>query len=174
MLCRLDLGFVVGPAMLAGYCSVGEKGKWKSAFLGLLPIIGWELFSLIYYGFLLPNTWYAKLSTGEDRWFLIGKGFIYLRDTLRHDPVTMGLILLGLLQVGGRGNGRQRWLLLGGLLYLAAVISAGGDFMRGPHVHGALCADGVPHFAQSASEVVAGCGRPIPGAGAGACRRASI
>ena len=32
--------------------------------LGFIPLIAWELFSLIYYGFLLPNTAYAKLNTG--------------------------------------------------------------------------------------------------------------
>ncbi|MEM6270574.1 MAG: hypothetical protein AAF998_14130 [Bacteroidota bacterium] len=131
LLCRLDLIWVVGPAMLVGYRQVEARGKWKSALLGLLPILGWEAFSLIYYGFFLPNTWYAKLGTGEGRWFLLGKGWIYFWDTLRDDPLTVLVIVGGGLQVGRWGNGRSRWLLIGAGLYVLAVVAAGGDFMRG-------------------------------------------
>ena len=30
----------------------------------MLPLLAWELFSLLFYGFPFPNTYYAKLNTG--------------------------------------------------------------------------------------------------------------
>lgn len=132
MLNRLDLGLVVGPALIGAFFWGGEhRGRWKAAVLGLLPLLTWELFSLIYYGSFLPNTWYAKLGTGADRLFLLEKGWIYLLDTFLHDPVTI-LLILGALVFGfWKGRREVKWLALGMLLYLLAVSSAGGDFMRG-------------------------------------------
>ena len=39
----------------------------KTLLLGLMPLILWELFSLFYYGFLFPNSAYAKAFTGFPR-----------------------------------------------------------------------------------------------------------
>ena len=47
-----------------------ERGLKQTAIdlaLGLSPLIAWELFSLFYYGFLFPNTAFAKLNTGLPR-----------------------------------------------------------------------------------------------------------
>jgi arabinofuranosyltransferase len=131
MLCRLDLGLLAIPAMLAAWFRVKLPGKWRYVLLGLAPIVIWEIFSLCNYGFLLPNTWYAKLGTGDHRLFLLGRGLVYCWDTLRHDPVTGLAILLGIAGAFWKGNARHRWLLAGMLLYLLAVLFAGGDFMRG-------------------------------------------
>lgn len=131
MLNRPDFAFLLAPALLWAIFKSPRKGRIQAVAIGLLPIVGWELFSLIYYGFLLPNTWYAKLGVGEDRWFLMEKGLVYAWDTLRHDPVTMVVILGGVGAAVFGGNRKNRLLMGGMLLYTLAVIAAGGDFMRG-------------------------------------------
>ena len=88
MLNRPDLIIVAGPACLFAFFVTEKKGKWKAVWIGLLPILLWEVFSLTYYGFLLPNTWYAKLGVADGRLLLIEKGFVYFWNCLRRDPVT--------------------------------------------------------------------------------------
>ena len=45
------------------YMLVSERQKAiLPAMLGFMPVIAWEIFSVIYYGFPLPNTFYANSS----------------------------------------------------------------------------------------------------------------
>ncbi|MFH1051256.1 MAG: hypothetical protein V1779_10065, partial [bacterium] len=64
MLNRMDLVLLFLPALI--YLIVKN---WKArhllyVFYGFIPFILWEIFSVIYYGFPFPNTYYAKLNTG--------------------------------------------------------------------------------------------------------------
>ena len=131
LLNRPDFLFLVAPAGVYALFVAERKGKWPAILLGLLPILLWEGFSLIYYGFLLPNTWYAKLGVGEGRWFLLEKGLTYLWDTLHDDPLTVLAIAGGLATAIWGKNRKMRLLMAGVLLYTLAVTAAGGDFMRG-------------------------------------------
>lgn len=133
---RLDMLAIVGLAL--AYQAWGELrsrrlGAVGDLGLGFLPLILWELFSLFYYGFPYPNTRYAKLSTGVDRWDYIDQGFAYLFDFLVRDPVGAGLIVLGVLAglVAGRQERRAGLLAVGVVLYVVYVINVGGDFMTG-------------------------------------------
>ena len=67
----------------------------------------------VHYGFpRLPNTAYAKLGTGIDRWETAAQGFYYFRDSLWVDPLTLLVIGGSLAAVFLRGNGVGcRWLL---------------------------------------------------------------
>ncbi|MEW5940260.1 MAG: hypothetical protein AB1750_11395 [Chloroflexota bacterium] len=103
----------------------------KQIFLGFFPLLLWELFSLFYYGFLFPNTYYAKLDSGIPTSELIPQGLIYFLDSLQRDPLTLAVIAAGILLSLWRGGTRERLLALGSLLYLAYVLSIGGDFMSG-------------------------------------------
>ena len=61
MLNRMDLSLIFFPAFV--YMLWGQR-KLKDLYaigLGMLPFIVWECFSLIYYGFLFPNTAYAHM-----------------------------------------------------------------------------------------------------------------
>ena len=102
-----------------------------SALLGLTPLLAWEIFSVIYYGFPLPNTAYAKLGTGIESAQLWQQGGHYLLDSLRNDPLT--LVATGIAVAGGfaRGDRREQAIAAGALLYLVYVVSIGGDFMSG-------------------------------------------
>jgi len=99
--------------------------------LGFLPLLLWEAFSLFYYGFPFPNTYYAKLGAGIPKAELFAQGWVYLLDSLQRDPLTITIIAAGVLLALWRGQIRERMLALGSLIYLAYVLSIGGDFMSG-------------------------------------------
>lgn len=99
--------------------------------IGFLPLLLWEAFSLFYYGFPFPNTYYAKLGAGIPTSELIPQGFTYLLDSLQRDPLTLTVIAAGLILALWRGGTRERLFALGNLLYLGYVLSIGGDFMSG-------------------------------------------
>jgi arabinofuranosyltransferase len=98
--------------------------------VGFTPLIAWELFSLLYYGFPFPNTAYAKLGSGVPRADLALQGLRYLQHSLVHDPFTLLLILTACLVIPWRARAISPFVL-GLLAYLAYVVAIGGDFMAG-------------------------------------------
>ena len=99
--------------------------------LGFLPLLLWEAFSLFYYGFPFPNTYYAKLGAGIPQTELFAQGLVYFLDSLQRDPLTLTVIAAGIGLTLWRGGVRERLFALGSLLYLGYVLSIGGDFMSG-------------------------------------------
>jgi arabinofuranosyltransferase len=99
--------------------------------LGFAPFILWEIFSLWYYGFLFPNTAYAKLNTGIDRSALVEQGFYYLLNSLNRDPITLMATVCGIILPFFTRQWHTLPIALGGLLYLFYVVRIGGDFMSG-------------------------------------------
>ncbi len=131
MLNRMDLSLVMAP--LAIY-SCFRYRRWKGLAIfsaGLLPFFVWETFSLFYYGFPFPNTAYAKLGAGIDRFDLVGQGLFYVLDSMGRDPVTLIITTLGVGIASTKKDWNQRCLAIGIGLYLIYVIAIGGDFMSG-------------------------------------------
>lgn len=95
-----------------------------------IPVIAWILFSLIYYGFPFPNTAYAKLGAGIPLLERLEQGGFYLVESFSRDPVTLAAILTATLW-GLCNQGLRRMLAIGNVLYLAYIVSIGGDFMSG-------------------------------------------
>jgi arabinofuranosyltransferase len=131
LLNRLDLGLVVAPLLL---CCVWPMRSWaalRALCIGALPLIAWEIFSIVYYGFPLPNTAYAKLDLGVPAGELFAQGVAYLWHTARIDwPTT--LLIGGGLTVGLiRRDAISRAIVIGVGLHLLLVIKIGGDFMGG-------------------------------------------
>jgi arabinofuranosyltransferase len=116
-----------------GQTSASDKfgRKFLSLAIGFLPLLLWELFSLFYYGFPFPNTYYAKLGAGIPQGELFAQGGVYFLDSLQRDPLTLSVILAGIGLAFWRGEWRERMLALGSLLYLLYIASIGGDFMSG-------------------------------------------
>jgi arabinofuranosyltransferase len=131
MLNRLDAGLLVLPALLHRSWQVGWRTSARAAVVGLLPLVAWEAFSLVYYGFLFPNTAYAKLNTGVDAGALAMQGFLYLLNSTTNDPVT--LFAIGVFVIASVvTRPRTSWpIALGIVLYLVYVVRVGGDFMSG-------------------------------------------
>ena len=98
--------------------------------LGLLPVIVWALLSTYYYGFPFPNTAYAKLATGIPLIERVSQGIKYLEHSIYTDPLTIFCIAVGIV-IGMLSAIPGVSLSIGVLLYLAYVISIGGDFMEG-------------------------------------------
>jgi hypothetical protein len=94
------------------------------------PAMLWLAFATFYYGFPLPNTYYAKVANGIPSWLLRRQGFAYLANSIRYDPITVGTIALALL-VAWRTTGPARRATLSTALSVAYSVSIGGDFMSG-------------------------------------------
>lgn len=106
-----------------------ERGVWVLA--GFTPFILWEIFSVIYYGFPFPNTYYAKLSAGISGQILVEQGFLYFLSSLILDPITLITVFSAFLAVFFIGGIKQKISAAGIALYLVYVIYIGGDFMSG-------------------------------------------
>ncbi|MFZ5911711.1 MAG: hypothetical protein ACOYYU_17000 [Chloroflexota bacterium] len=133
MLNRLDTLLLFLPALLLTAYetrkTIWQSGKWM--VLGFLPIILWEGFSLLYYGFPFPNTYYAKLTTGIPQSDLYQQGWLYFQNSLVWDHVSLPTIGLAVLLSLFSRQARRASLALGILLYLAYIVRIGGDFMSG-------------------------------------------
>lgn len=127
---RMDALLLVAPSAIAFWFRGLDRRARHRLVLGLLPFVCWELFSLAYYGFLFPNTAYAKLGAGIPRSMLVPQGFSYLLHAVRIDPLTPTLIAAASASalVFGRG---QRPVAAGVAVYLGYLVWIGGDFMAG-------------------------------------------
>jgi arabinofuranosyltransferase len=129
---RLDLLLMILPLLI--YVFFQQSNKWQAIKVGLLgvsPLIVWEIFSYIYYGFMFPNTAYAKLNNGVPGNELLLQGVLYLLATIKRDPLTLLVILLAIIFGFSTKNIVLRLWSLGIIFYLAYVMKIGGDFMIG-------------------------------------------
>ncbi len=108
-----------------------ERAFWVDLAKGMLPLIIWELFSATYFGYLLPNTVYAKVNTGFPHSVLYLHGWYYLQNSFDIDKVTLPIIVLGMLAGLVERNMRKLLLSAGIILYFIALFGAGGDYMSG-------------------------------------------
>lgn len=137
---RLDSLIFYLPVLTYLFLSRLSWRTFAAATLGLTPLLLWEMFSLFYYGFLLPNTAYAKLSTGLPAADYFQQGLIYAIDLAKNDPIATVIIILAILTIlqsfyhswVSRSNPTlAQFLGMGFLLYCVYVIKVGGDFMSG-------------------------------------------
>jgi len=131
---RMDLGLILAPALL--YWLWPPRFSMRrvlAIFWGFFPLVIWELISLIYYGFLVPNTAYAKLGSGATNEFVIKQGTRYFKNSLEWDPVTLVCIFLILFVTLRHFRERPKHAVaaLGALLYVGYVFKIGGDYMSG-------------------------------------------
>jgi arabinofuranosyltransferase len=133
---RVDLILLCIPALLFISIVMMRKNGLifiKYAGAGLLPAITWLLFSLVYYGFFLPNTAYAKLATGISSMLLLKQGIYYYLYTLFFDSITLIIIGITLFLTIYRWNTNKASLILffGVGFYLLYILRIGGDFCGG-------------------------------------------
>ncbi len=129
---RLDTILFYFPALVYEWWQ--EKDKWSAAGTiasGFIPLVLWEGFSLIYYGFPFPSTYYAKaqnyVALGEEIW----AGLNYFLFTLKFDPITWVVIVAALVTAVWQRQARAIAAALGTVFYLAYILQIGGDFMGG-------------------------------------------
>lgn len=132
VLTRQDLLLLVAPLCVAWLVRKGIRRAAIPLLAGAGAVAGWELFSLIYYGSLVPNTALAKLSTGMTLSVKAAQGLRYLGDFVIRDP--SGFLVLALclvLLVAVRRDLQARVVAAGIALYVLYIVSIGGDFMSG-------------------------------------------
>ncbi len=138
MLTRLDALCFFLPALVWEAWRQRSKKTVGALLLGVTPVMLWELFSLFYYGFLFPNTAYAKLATGIPQGALAQQGLLYLLSAVAYDPITPLLLGLGVALPFLTRRWRLMPLVVGVILNLVYVVSVGGDFMAGRFLSGSL------------------------------------
>ncbi len=133
---RTDHALLFGFPLLYAFW----RTRWNMRLLGVvflsaLPLFAWEVFSLIYYGLLVPNTAYAKLSTGLPFSEKIVQGLYYFFYSLQKDALTIvflvGMIGWSLFRFWWKERHAVAWVGGGALCYAAYVVWIGGDFMAG-------------------------------------------
>jgi arabinofuranosyltransferase len=129
---RMDMVLIFFPALLLVIWQSAHKPKTIfTIFIGVLPVILWEIFSVFYYGAPFPNTAIAKLNTGIDKLFLFKQGVHYFFNSLRLDSITLITIAFSLAITILSRNGRRIAVAMGIGLYLCYILYIGGDFMSG-------------------------------------------
>jgi len=131
ILTRMDTVLLYGPAFLYALWKERSPRGILIAFIGSLPFILWELFSIMYYGFPFPNTAYAKLGAGITDSELLVQGFRYFLNSFLNDPVTLIVICSGMIFPIIVRRKEYIPLSVGVLLYCIYVAKIGGDFMSG-------------------------------------------
>lgn len=134
---RMDAVLMFIPMILYVYLAKRDGVSFIKAvglgILGLLPFIGWELFSVIYYGFPFPNTAYVKLGTDIPKMEYLVRGIQYLLTSLSFDPILILVPLIAILLAFIIKKSRYILCILGVILYMCYVCYIGGDFMVGRH-----------------------------------------
>jgi len=138
MLNRSDYFLIFTPALLVNIFNGNKVKNILFTFAGFIPFIFWEVFSLFYYGFLIPNTAFAKLNTGISQIELIKQGCNYFLNSLYLDPLTLFAIATSITIVLYKKEYRFLPLIIGSVLYLLYIVIIGGDFMSGRFFSGLL------------------------------------
>lgn len=130
-LTRPDLLLLCLPALLEVVLTAQPVRRTRLLLAGFTPFILWELFSVIYYGFPFPNTYYAKLNTGISQYLLLKHGMLFLFNSIVWDPITLFTIGASFLLSMLMGTRQEKMISLGVGVYVAYVLWIGGDFMTG-------------------------------------------
>jgi len=128
---RMDTLLFYLPALIILLRSQFSKRNFLIMLAGFLPFILWEIFSAIYYGFPIPNTYYAKLNTGIPLNESATQGILYFINSLGWDPITLTITFSALVMTFISKRKDDILIALGILLYLVYIIYIGGDFMSG-------------------------------------------
>jgi arabinofuranosyltransferase len=131
-LTRQDLLLLVAPLSVAWLVRKGVARAAMPLLGGAGAVAVWEIFSLFYYGSLVPNTALAKLNTGLPLSVKVIQGFRYLSDFVARDPSGFFVLTLCLfLLVAVRRDLQALAVAVGVTLYVLYIVWIGGDFMSG-------------------------------------------
>jgi arabinofuranosyltransferase len=131
VLTRTDNILLFGPALVLAMARHRRRRGPAIVLAGLVPLLAWHAFSVVYYGIPYPNTALAKLNTGIPAGELADAGWNYLANSLRVDPLTLTLSAGGVVAAIVSRRGRAIALATGVVLDLFYVVRIGGDFMSG-------------------------------------------
>jgi arabinofuranosyltransferase len=130
---RQDVILIYLPMLVYAFWQVRGRKALVAVAAGFSPLILWEIFSMLYFGFPVPNTAYAKLHTGVASSLMARQGLAYLLNSIKIDPLTILVIGLALLVPFAFRIRKQMAASLGLLFVLVYIIRIGGCFMSGRH-----------------------------------------
>ena len=131
-LTRPDSILIFLPPLVFEFFNTPKKFcSFKIILLGFAPLIFWEFFSIIYFGFLFPNTAFAKLASGVDAFELFRQGGKYFLDSFIRDPVTLSAICAAAIFAISSHSKKMLAIVFGMILYSIYLFKIGGDFMSG-------------------------------------------
>ena len=136
---RTDSVLIFIPMVVWAYLvrtKVAFASRVMLGVAGLLPFVFWTIFSIIYYGFPFPNTYYAKLYTGIPVSEYMVRGFWYYLTSWCLDPLLLFVPVLTVV-ICIKIKCVNRFLVpffIGLILYYGYVVRIGGDFMAGRHL----------------------------------------
>jgi arabinofuranosyltransferase len=131
MLNRLDSILLIAPALLYSLMNLRRQKALRAVLIGFAPLLVWFAFAFFYYGSPLPNTAFAKLSTGGARTMLLGMGLDYFVHSAGIDPITLSIILAALIVIAIRRDQPSLLIAIGIVLHCVYLVWIGGDFMSG-------------------------------------------
>ena len=99
---------------------------WPGTFL----MLAWFVFATVYFGFPLPNTFFAKLNTGYPIDEILLRGWHYFLS-MGDDLASVFIITLALILTLITRNILLISLTIGQFLYCLYILRLGGDFMLG-------------------------------------------
>lgn len=134
---RMDAVLMFIPMILYVYLGRRDNVSFGKAVIlgiaGLLPFIGWEVFSTIYYGFPFPNTAYVKLGTDIPLKEYLVRGVQYYLASISFDPILLLIPFMAAVLILIVKKAHYTYCVAGVFLYACYVCYIGGDFMVGRH-----------------------------------------
>jgi arabinofuranosyltransferase len=138
-LTRMDSALLLAPFMLAAvwlaWTTTPPDKRAGQLAVGIVPaallVAGWLVWKLSYYGDVLPNTFYVKMTTSSS----LREGLIYLYDFVTYYGLQVFVLML-IPAAWGLIRGRLAlppllWVAVTTLaVWLAYVVKVGGDFME--------------------------------------------
>lgn len=134
---RLDLALIFVPPIAYISWSIVTHAKasivhlMRDALIYSVPVWGWLIFSTIYFGFVFPNTYYAKLYMGLPKGELFTQGLLYYVNSFNSDPTTLLVIAVAIVASISSRDARIIAGAVGLVCYLLYIVKIGGDFMAG-------------------------------------------
>ena len=128
---RMDTLLFYLPVLIALFVNQPNRRTFLTMLAGFSPFLLWEIFSVIYYGFPVPNTYYAKLNTGIPLGESVFQGVLYFINSLGWDPITLTIIFSSLMLTFIGRHKEESLVAIGIALYLGYIIYISGDFMSG-------------------------------------------
>ncbi len=130
LLTRLDMALFYAPPVI--YVMRHHAPVKRQVALGLLPLVLWLAFSLFYYGFIFPNTKYAKLDTGMPLLSYLNQGIYYAKNVAIWDTPSALALVLPIWLLWKRALPTVAISIAAGIyIYCLYVIYIGGDYMAG-------------------------------------------
>ena len=130
---RLDTILIYLPILIYEYLENREilRTRLITLIIGFAPLWIWFLFSIFYYGFPFPNTFYAKLADNLPLNWYIENGVHYYLNLIKWDFITFLIIILSVVFTVVERKKKNLLLMTGAILYMLYILFIGGDFMAG-------------------------------------------